>query len=381
MDASGNNAFLTGPLTMPNGVTLLIDAGVTLYFSRNAQDYDTTSGVHYHGTVSSASNTSSCKNLITIKNVSNVGIMGYGKMNGRGGDVVLNSFSTSGSPIPANATWWDIANAIGTGTSQQNPRWIGISNATNATFYKITLKNAPNFHFAGGGNGVTFWGIKIITPYTAHNTDGIDPTGTNVTITHMSGSDGDDNVAAGSGSSNITVTHNRFFAGHGESIGSITTNGLSNILFDSNMNYGDADVDGTNSTAVRIKSADDRGGLVQNVQYSNELLLRQSWHADPVQHALQHHGGRQHAELQEHPAAEPALRFRRVFSRDLCAGRDRFGQRYGNTKQRQRNGESAHHHAGQRAVRHTVVVERHLAELATGHLRSADHDGAGSGLY
>ncbi len=41
MDASGNNAFLTGPISIPTGVTLLIDSGVTLYFSRNAQDYDT----------------------------------------------------------------------------------------------------------------------------------------------------------------------------------------------------------------------------------------------------------------------------------------------------------------------------------------------------
>ncbi len=88
----------------------------------------------------------------------------------------------------------------------------------------------------------------------------------------MSGSDGDDNVAVGSGSTNVSVTHNRFFAGHGESIGSITTAGLSNILFDSNMNYGDADVDGSNSTAVRIKSADDRGGNVNHVQYSNSCF-------------------------------------------------------------------------------------------------------------
>ncbi len=38
------------------------------------------------------------------------------------------------------------------------------------------------------------------------------------------------------------------------------------------MAYGDADVDGSNSTAIRIKSADDRGGVVQNVQYSNSCF-------------------------------------------------------------------------------------------------------------
>ena len=145
--------------------------------------------------------------------------------------------------------------------------------------YKITLKNAPNFHIAiSGGSGVTIWGIKIITPYTAHNTDGIDPSnGTKFTIRNNSVSDGDDNVAVGATTtsspvSNFSIIHNRFFAGHGESIGSITNGGANNVLYDSNMMYGDADVDGSNSTAIRIKSADDRGGLVQNIQYSNSCF-------------------------------------------------------------------------------------------------------------
>ena len=246
LDASGNNAFLTGPINLRAGETLLIDPGVTLYFSRNAQDYDTTPGTHTCGTVSSNSNTGSCKNLITVKNANGAGIMGYGNaMNARGGDVVLNSFVTPGNPIPtANPTWWDIANAIGTGTSQQNPRWIQTSNSSNFTMYKITLKNAPNFHIAiSGGSGVTIWGAsKIITPYTSHNTDGIDPSnGTNFTILgNNSVSDGDDNVAVGATTtsspvSNFSIVHNRFFAGHGESIGSITQGGATNVLFDSNM--------------------------------------------------------------------------------------------------------------------------------------------------
>src|SRR5579875_2098426 len=38
---NGNyDAFLTGPLTMVKGVTLLVDAGVTVYASRNPRDYD-----------------------------------------------------------------------------------------------------------------------------------------------------------------------------------------------------------------------------------------------------------------------------------------------------------------------------------------------------
>lgn len=279
MDAGGNNAFLSGPISIPTGVTLLVDPGVTLYFSRNAQDYDKVQGVHTCGTVSAASNTASCQNLISITNANNSGVMGYGKLNARGGDVVLNSFPTAGyEGTTAGKSWWDLASdANSLGGNQQNPRGIQISNSTNITLYKITFKNPPNFHVSLNTiNGFTAWDIKIVTPFSARNTDGIDPgNATNVTIKNSWISDGDDNVAVGapsSLSSNISVVNNNFYAGHGESIGSFTNGGVNNVLFDSNQMYGDADVDGSNSTGIRIKSANDRGGIVQNIQYSNSCF-------------------------------------------------------------------------------------------------------------
>ena len=205
--------------------------------------------------------------------------MGYGKLNARGGDVVLNSFPTAGyEGTTSGKSWWDLANDANTlGANQQNPRGIQITNSTNITLYKITFKNPPNFHVAlNTVNGFTAWDIKIVTPFSARNTDGIDPgNATNVTIKNSWISDGDDNVAVGAPStlsSNISVVNNHFYAGHGESIGSYTNGGASNVLFDSNQMYGDADVDGSNSTGIRIKSANDRGGLVQNIQYSNSCF-------------------------------------------------------------------------------------------------------------
>ena len=186
-------------------------------------------GVHTCGTVSAASNTASCQNLISISNANNSGVMGYGKLNARGGDVVLNSFPTAGyEGTTAGKSWWDLASDANTlGASQQNPRGIQISNSTNITLYKITFKNPPNFHVAlNTVNGFTAWDIKIVTPFSARNTDGIDPgNATNVTIKNSWISDGDDNVAVGapsSLSSNISVVNNHFYAGHGESIGSFT---------------------------------------------------------------------------------------------------------------------------------------------------------------
>ncbi len=278
IDGAGHNAYLTGPLNMPSGVTLLVDPGVVVYFSRNVQDYDVVAGTHTCGTVNSNSATSSCLPLININNVSNVGIMGFGKLDGRGGDTLLNAFPSS----YAGQSWWGLSAIANSGGNQQNPRFIQISGSTNITLYKITLRNSPLFHISMPGsegvNGMTAWDIKIVTPTTARNTDGIDPDNAqNVTVTKSWISDGDDNVAVGSSgattgaSINISIINNHLFAGHGESIGSYTSAGVSNILYDSNMLAGNSSVD-SNSTGIRIKSANDRGGYVHNIQYSNSCF-------------------------------------------------------------------------------------------------------------
>ena len=272
---AGADAFLSGPLTMPSNVTLLIDPGVTMYGSRNAQDYDTVAGTHTCGTVNNNSATSSCKPLILINGVSNVGIMGYGKINGRGGDVVLNAFPTS----YVGQTWWGLATIANSGGSQQNPRMIQMGgNASNVTMYKITLINSTMFHVSTTSTvtGFTAWDVKIVTPTSSRNTDGIDPGNVNnFTVTRSYISDGDDNVAVGASGSNpatnISITKNHFYAGHGESIGSYTSGGVNNVLFDGNMLSGNSSVD-SNSTGIRIKSANDRGGAVTNIQYSNSCF-------------------------------------------------------------------------------------------------------------
>ncbi len=287
VDSAGHNAYLTGPLSMPSNVTLLVDPGVFVYFSRNVQDYDKVAGTHTCGTVNNNSATASCSPLIDIPgSSSNVGIMGFGKLDGRGGDVLINAFPAS----LAGQSWWGLATIANSGGSQQNPRFIQMdTGSSNITLYKITIRNAPKFHVSttGAASNFTAWDIKIVTPTNARNTDGIDPGNAhNFTITRSWISDGDDNVAVGAAgttasAANISVTNNRFFAGHGESIGSYTGAGVSNVLFDSNMLSGN-DIAGsgssinntvdTNSTGLRIKSGFDRGGVVTNIQYSNSCF-------------------------------------------------------------------------------------------------------------
>ena len=97
-----NDAFLTGPITIPSGVTLLVDAGVTLYASRNPRDYDVNATTHTCGTVDSLG--TGCNPVININKTVGSGIMGYGTIDGRGYMKML----LNGQPGPES--WWDIAN-------------------------------------------------------------------------------------------------------------------------------------------------------------------------------------------------------------------------------------------------------------------------------
>lgn len=262
-----NDAFLTGPITIPSGVTLLVDAGVTLYASRNPRDYDATAAKTC-GTVDSLG--TGCNPVISINNTVGAGIMGYGTIDGRGYMKML----LNGQPGPES--WWDIANdANVNGGDQNNPRLInGTSGIVDRfTVYKIRLMNSPMFHvFMDVPTNFVAWGVRIVTPFDARNSDGIDPNyGTNVTITQSHISDGDDQIAIGGnklpGASYYTVENNWFGNGHGLSIGSTTSGGVRHLLAQ-NLTWSGLSSD-SNATAVHTKSTTSKGGVVEDLTYQN----------------------------------------------------------------------------------------------------------------
>jgi polygalacturonase len=159
--ANGHNAFLTGPLSLRQGVTLLVDKQVILFASRNPRDYDLEQGAC--GTVSPQGH--ACKALITGDHVDNAGVMGDGIIDGRGGAKLLGQKST----------WWDVADKALQGGLQNNFRMVTLTGCNNFTLYRIQLKDSPNFHVTyTGGSGFTVWGITINAPANARNLDGID---------------------------------------------------------------------------------------------------------------------------------------------------------------------------------------------------------------
>jgi polygalacturonase len=254
-------AFLSGPLELREGVTLIVDKGATLFASRDAMLYEKSPGSC--GLVNELG--SGCKPLISAQHVAGAGVMGDGVIDGRGGEKLLGK----------DVTWWDLAEQARSGGRQQVPRLIVTDYADNFTVYRITMKNSPNFHIVyNHGDGFTVWGLKIDTPKRgARNTDGVDPGAgsKNITITHSYIRTGDDNVAIKGGTgglTNMTVSHNHFYWGHGMSIGSETNGGVSKIrVFDLSLDGPD--------NGIRIKSNGSRGGLVHDVLYE-DVCVRDS---------------------------------------------------------------------------------------------------------
>lgn len=270
------NAFLTGPLELREGVTLLVDKGVTLFGSRDAAVYETPNPDAKPGDVGKCGTSTprpttfptfalgagrprgGCRPLISI-NVKNAAIMGDGVIDGRGYAKILGK----------DYSWWEQARkAEPHDDLYYNPRMIVANKADGLVLYRITLHNSTNYHVSvGGTNGFTAWGVHLLTPvdkkYDARNTDGIDPGGSqNITVAHSWIDNGDDNIAIKQGVTHMSVLDNHFYSGHGMSIGSETVLGQSFLLVDGLTE------DHTTS-GIRIKSNVKRGGPVHDLVYKN----------------------------------------------------------------------------------------------------------------
>ena len=231
---AGTDAYLCGPLTLANNVNLQIDGGAIL----RLLPYGT-----YPGGITSPAN------FISGSSLTNIAISGPGAIDGQG------------------APWWP-----GYKTNSR-PVIVSFSKCSRVLIQTLTISNPPCQHMSikGSGGNVTIQGLTELAPDSitgnplSHNTDGIDLAETNCLIQNCNLSVGDDNIAIGSSaglSSDILVTNCAFGNGHGVSIGSYTSSGVSNLTV-INCTF-----NGTQN-GIRLKSDNDRAGLVQNLSYLN----------------------------------------------------------------------------------------------------------------
>ena len=277
--AGENNAFLTGPLELRSGVTLLIDEGVTLYGSRDPKMYEMAlpdakpgdpikcgTSIPRPGKFGQEAGMAQaaqlrrggCRPLISATNVTDAAIMGDGTIDGRGYAKLMGK----------TYSWWEMARkAEPKDDIYYSTRLLVASHADGLILYRITLHNSPNFHVGvGQTNGFTAWGVHLLTPVDrtldARNTDGIDPgNSTNITVAHSWIDNGDDNIAIKTGTTHMSVLDNHFYTGHGMSIGSETI-GQAFLLVDGLT-------EDHTSSGIRIKSNVTRGGAIHDLVYRN----------------------------------------------------------------------------------------------------------------
>ena len=178
-------------------------------------------------------------------------------------DVVISgSGMIDGQGIP----WWPYARMRGA----RRPRMIALSSCDRVLIEQVTLTNSPMFHIAisGKSSNITVRGVTIrANPSTdpvnpGHNTDACDVSGKNILIQDCDVSVGDDDFTCGGGTSDVLITNCTYGYGHGVSIGSPTSGGISNLTV-INCTFNNTE------QGVRIKSDRDRGGLLQNLSYLN----------------------------------------------------------------------------------------------------------------
>jgi polygalacturonase len=186
--------------------------------------------------------------FITSNNAHDIALTGSGTIEGQGQD------------------WW---NALTANSSLKRPQEVSFSHTTRVLISGVHLQNSPEEHiWVKGDTDVTVTGITIETlPVTGqhfpNNTDGVDISADGVFFCNNTIACGDDNVVMQG--TNIYVGYSQFGVGHGCSIGSGTTGGVSGVSVDH------VTMNGT-TAGIRMKSARDRGGLVTGLTYSNMTM-------------------------------------------------------------------------------------------------------------
>ena len=238
-------AYLSRPLFLRgNNLTLALDKGALLQGTGEFSDYGNSRG--------------EVVGLINADGLKYVSISGAGVIDGAG------------------APWWPAvrqAKKTGSPEPRRRPKMVNFHHCQGVTLRDVTLQNSPSFHLVPVDcEDVLIDHVTIRAPGDSPNTDAIDPsTCRNVRILNCVLDVGDDNVAVKAGHAvagrdfscqDIIVSNCTCLHGHGISIGSETSGGVSNFM------AVHCTFDGTIS-GIRIKSARGRGGRVETILYSD----------------------------------------------------------------------------------------------------------------
>lgn len=285
--------YLTGPIRMKSNITIELEAGATLLFSDNFDDYLPFVEVRHEGVMMQ-----SFSPLIYAVDAENITIKGEGTLSGQGKtwwteffNVLVDLRDNGMRTVNKYQGMWEKANDVKALYVETNEDWHGTLQrrffrppfiqplrCRNVRIEGVTIINSPfwtiNPNFC---DNIIIKGVTINNP-PSPNTDGINPEScSNVRISDCHISVGDDCITLKSGRDaqarrlnkpceNITITNCTMLSGHGgvvigsEMSGSVRRVTISNCIFD-----------GTDR-GIRLKSTRGRGGVVEDIRVSNIVM-------------------------------------------------------------------------------------------------------------
>ena len=285
--------YLTGPIRLKSNITLELEAGATLLFSTNFDDYLPFVEVRHEGVMMK----SFCP-LIYATDAENITIKGEGTLDGQGKawwdeffKVLIDLRDNGKRDVNKYQPLFEKENDVKKIASETNEDWHGTLDrrffrppfiqpirCKNVRIEGVKIINSPfwtvNPEFC---NNVTVDGVTIHN-VDSPNTDGINPESCrNVHISNCHISVGDDCITIKSGRDlqarnigaaceNITVTNCTMLSGHGGVvIGSEMSGGVRRVTITNCV------FEGTDR-GIRLKSTRGRGGIVEDIRISNIVM-------------------------------------------------------------------------------------------------------------
>ncbi|HEX7905279.1 MAG TPA: glycoside hydrolase family 28 protein [Chitinophagaceae bacterium] len=254
--------FISGALFLKSNMTLHIAQGATLQGSTDTTDYLPLVKNRFEGW-----------EMETYASLINAGTL-----NRDGSYNVKNLRITGGGTIKGGGKKLELACKAARGIRSRG-RLVLLMNCQNVSIDNLTLTEPPcwTLHYVYSNN-ISCHGLSIKT-HGIHNGDGIDPdSSTDSYIFNCIFDTGDDCIAIKSGknpegyyigkpTTNVRITDCDFKRGHGISIGSEMSGGVSGVLVQ------DCKA-GALLHGMQIKGTKDRGGYVKNVTVDNCQLLK-----------------------------------------------------------------------------------------------------------
>jgi polygalacturonase len=276
--------FLTGPIIMKSNITLYIDAGATIKFSDDFDDYLPMVPSRWEDV-----RVKNFKSQIYAYQCENIAIKGEGHFDGQG-KKWWDFMRTANSKQQPESKWQEIFKKENADLLTKNayisaknnflrPPMVTTYECKNVLIEGVSFSNPPFWTIMPAfSDNITINGITVENPGDSPNTDGIDPSSCrNVHISNSHFSVGDDCIVIKSGrdedgreaarpTENITITNCTMLKGHGgvvigsEMSGNVKRVTISNCVFE-----------GTDR-GIRIKTMRGRGGVVEDIRVSNVVM-------------------------------------------------------------------------------------------------------------